>query len=149
MYRGVRLRVGALALALGWPAAAAALEFRSVAEPAVMYDAPSRQAKALFVVARSTPVEAIVTLEGWVKVRDSAGDIAWIEKRELSEKRMLIVVSSLAEVRRQPDDSAPLVFEAEKDVVLELVESAPPGWAQVRHRDGQVGFVRVNQVWGL
>jgi SH3-like domain-containing protein len=126
-----------------------ALEFRSVAETAVMYDAPSQKAKPVFVVARGTPVEVVVNLEGWTKVRDAAGDISWIEKQALAEKRMLIVTARSAEVRAQAEAAAPLVFEADKDVVLELVEAGPPGWARVRHRDGQSGFVRANQVWGL
>jgi SH3-like domain-containing protein len=54
-----------------------------------------------------------------------------------------------AQVRATPDDQAPLVFEAERDVVLELVEVVPAGWAKVKHRDGQSGFLRATQVWGL
>jgi hypothetical protein len=34
-------------------------------------------------------------------------------------------------------------------VVLELVEAASGGWVKVRHRDGQGGFLKVPQVWGL
>ena len=127
-----------------------ALEFRSVAEDgAVMFDAPSQKAKPLFIIASGTPVEAVVNLAGWVKVRDAAGDLAWIEKKALAEKRMLIVTAKSAEVRAQADGDAPLVFEADKDVLLEFVEAGPLGWARVRHRDGQSGFVRANQVWGL
>lgn len=127
-----------------------ALEYRSVAESGtVMFDAPSRKAKPLFLIARGTPVEVVVSLEGWIKVRDAAGDLAWLEKSALAEERMLIVTAASAGVRAQADDAAPLVFEADKDVLLELVEPAPPGWARVRHRDGQSGFVRANQVWGL
>ena len=142
-------RFVAMGTMMALPGAAWALEFRSLAEPAVMYDAPSKRASPLFVVARYTPVELIVTVEGWAKVRDPGGDIAWVEKRDLSEKRMLIVTASRGEVRRQPEDGAPLAFECEKDVVLELVDNAPPGWAKVRHRDGQTGYMRVSQVWGL
>ena len=141
----------AVLLGLTFAAApAAALEFRSVGEAAaVMFDAPSQKARPLFIVARGTPVEAVVVLEGWVKVRDAAGDLAWMEKKSLAEKRMLIVTARMAEVRAQAEAGAALVFEAEKDVLLELVEPGPLGWARVRHRDGQSGFVRVNQVWGL
>ncbi len=127
---------------------AQALEFLSLAEPALMFDAPSRQAKPLFIVARHTPVELVVSLEGWIKVRDREGTIAWVEKRSLTPKKMLIATTR-AEVRQQPDAAAAQVFETEKDVVLEFVEAAPAGWVKVRHQDGQSGFVRVNQVWGL
>jgi len=140
----------AVLLGLTFAAPAAALDYVSVAEAgAVMFDAPSQKARPLYIVARGTPVELVVSLEGWVKVRDAAGDIAWMEKRSLSEQRMLIVTARTAEVRAQAEAGAALVFEAEKEVLLELVESGPPGWARVRHRDGQTGFVRANQVWGL
>ncbi len=132
-----------------FPAIAWALEYRSMAEAAPMYDAPSQKARPLWVVARGTPVEVVVSLEGWVKVRDAAGDLAWVERRTLADRRMLIVTARGAEVRSQADAAAPLVFAADKDVLLEFVESGPSGWAKVRHRDGQSGFVRVNQVWGL
>jgi SH3-like domain-containing protein len=127
-----------------------ALEFRSVAETGgVLFDAPSQKARPLFIIVRDTPVEVVVSLEGWVKVRDAAGDLAWLEKKSLVEKRTLIVTAKSAEVRSQADSGAPLVFEADKDVLLEFVEPGPLGWAKVRHRDGQSGFVRTNQVWGL
>ena len=45
---------------------ASAAEFRSVQEnAAVLYDAPSRAAKPLFVVQRHYPLEVIVNLEAW------------------------------------------------------------------------------------
>ncbi len=135
-------------LAAVLPGMAHALDFRSLTEAGVMYDAPSRQARPRFVVARATPVEVIVSVEGWIKVRDSAGDIAWIESRLLGDRRTVIITAPRAEIRRAADANAALVFEAERDVVLDLDEAAPPGWLKVRHRDGQSGFVRVTQVWG-
>ncbi len=127
-----------------------ALEFRSVAEAGtVMFDAPSQKAKPLFIIAPGTPVEVVVSLGEWTKVRDATGDLAWIERKSLADKRMLIVAAKSAEVRSQAEAGAPLVFEADKDVLLELVEPGPPGWAKVRHRDGQSGYVRTSQVWGL
>jgi len=138
-----------LLLALAAPAALA-LDFRSIAEAGtVMYDAPSLKARPIFVAARGTPVEVVVSTEAWIKVRDAAGDIAWVEKRALNDKRMLIVLGKGAEVRKEADAAAPLVFEADKDVLLEWLEAGPAGWVRVRHADGQAGFVRVGQVWGL
>lgn len=135
------------ALVLAGPAWA--LDYLSVAEPAAMYDAPSAKARPLFAIAPGTPVEAVVTLDAWVKVRDPKGDLAWIEKRFLSQQRTVMVKADRAQVYTQPDDKSPLVFEAAKDVVLEFVEPGPLGWAKVRHRDGQGGFIKASQVWGL
>lgn len=138
---------GILGAALG-AVPAYSIEYRSLAEPAILYDAPSRQGKPLFVIARYTPVEVVVSVEGWIKVRDAGGAIAWVEKRALADRRTLIATTRV-QAREQPDPGAAVVFEADKDVILELTESGPAGWVKVRHRDGQVGFVRVNQVWGL
>ena len=131
---------------------ASALDYRSISEAAVLYDAPSQKARPLFVIAPGTPVEAVVTLDAWVKIRDSKGDLAWIERRQLTEKRTVQVRGERAQIRAAADDASAPVFSAEPDVLLELVESAVPaasGWLQVRHRDGQQGFVKTTQVWGF
>lgn len=138
------------ALAAFAAAPAAALEYRSV-EPAaaILYDAPSQKGRKLFMIWRATPVEIVVSLEGWAKVRDADGGLAWIEKKALSDKRTAIVVADRAFVMQAADDAAVLAFEAEKGVALEVVEPARDGWAKVRHSDGAAGFVRAREVWGL
>lgn len=128
---------------------AGAAEFRSVQESAaVLYDAPSRAATPVFVVQRHYPLEVIVNLEAWVKVRDHAGALSWIEKKALGDKRMVLVTGPAAEVRLRPEDGAPAAFVAAQHVALELLEVAPNGWLRVRHADGAAGFVRAAQVWG-
>lgn len=143
--------IGAAA-GLAWAA-----DFRVTGEPAtVLYDAPSTKAKPLFVYGRDVPMEVLVNVEGWTKVRDLNGTIGWVGGKGLSDKRSLQVRVPVADVRANPDDAAPVIFRAEQNVLLELAESASspattstPGWVRVRHRDGQIGFVRVPQVFGL
>ena len=107
----------------------------------------------MYALGRDYPLEVVVNVEGWLKVRDVGGTVAWIEKKSVADKRVLVVRAPVAEVLASPDASAPVVFKAEQNVLLDLVDSdyvtATPGWAKVRHRDGQVGFVRIQQVWGL
>ena len=55
---------------------AIAIEYRTVDAVAVLYDAPSQRGSKLFVIRRDTPVEVVVSLEGWSKVRDAAGGLA-------------------------------------------------------------------------
>src|SRR5690606_18099697 len=87
-----------LSLALT-PMMALALDYRSIAAPkAVLYDAPSAQAKKLFVIWQGYPVEVIVNLGAWVKVRDNQGGLTWVESEKLSPKRTVIVVQDRAEV---------------------------------------------------
>ena len=142
------MRRAALLLSLAACSAAAA-DFRSVQESAaVLYDAPSRAATPLYVVSRYYPLEVIVSLEAWVKVRDQAGALTWIEKKALGDKRMLLVTAPSVEARARPEDGAPVAFAAARDVALELLEIAPNGWLRVRHADGATGFVPAASVWG-
>ena len=126
-----------------------ATDFRSVAEnAAVLYDAPSVKAKKLYVIGRGYPVEVVVVVEGWTKIRDASGELAWIESRNLGERRTLMVKVKLADVRQTAADNSPLAFQAEQNVLLELVELTGTGWARITHRDGQGGYIRLSQVWG-
>ena len=61
---------------------------------------------------------------------------------------MVVVTVARADVRQAADRNAPLVFQAERDVALELVEHGSTGWLKVRHRDSQTGFALASQVWG-
>lgn len=139
---------GVLACAAAWAGPVAAFEFRSVGEPAaVLYDAPSAKSKKLYVVSRGYPLEIVVVVEGWTKVRDASGDLTWIETRNLADKRTVMVKVPLAQVRDRAEDGAPIVFEAQRSVILDLLEVAG-GWLHVKHRDGQAGYVKAGQVWG-
>lgn len=148
----MRRLIAAALFGLPFACAAAGLgpsDFRSLAEPAILYDAPSKQGKPLFVIQRHTPVEVVVNIDRWTKVREPAGSLLWLERRVLSEKRTAIITAARADIRQRPDSAAPLAFEAVKDVVIELVDKPADGWVKVRHRDGSTGFIRVNQIWGL
>jgi len=129
--------------------ALAAFEFFSITDNAtIMYDAPSLKADKLYVASRHLPVEAVVKVEGWVKVRDSGGSLAWVEEKALSEKRYVIVTAPQAEAYQAANASSALVFQAQQNVVMELLEPAANGWVKVRHRGGQIGYIRTQQVWG-
>ena len=141
-------RVVALLLAAVAGVASAA-DYRSVAEPAVLYDAPSVRANKLYVIGRQVPVELIASDGTWAKVRDASGDLAWIEKSALSEKRTVVVSAPVAEIRAKPDVQSTLAFQAQEGVLLELIDLDAIGWVHVRHRDGASGYVRLSEVWGV
>lgn len=125
-----------------------AAEYMSVANPAVIYDAQSLKANKIFVASRYYPFEVMVKLSGWVKVRDYLGDMGWVETKNLSDKRTVIVIAAQAEVYAAPDAASGMVILAERNVVLEPLEAAAKGWVKVKHRDGQMGYVKVEQIWG-
>ncbi|MFP5405079.1 MAG: SH3 domain-containing protein [Gammaproteobacteria bacterium] len=146
--RATATLAAAALLAAAVPAIAA--EFRDVAvDAAVLYDGPSDRARKRFIVVRGTPLEVISVVARWTKVRDVAGDVLWIPGAELGASHHVVVSRALASVRRTPDDVGQLLFQAERGVLLEVVdEPAPAGWLKVRYRDGTTGFVSAAEVWG-
>jgi hypothetical protein len=71
----------------------------------------------------------------------------------LGERNTVLVKVPVADVYAAPDAASPIVFRADNGVMLQLVAQQPAGtlgaWAQVRHRDGQTGYVRLDAVFGL
>ena len=141
----------ALAIGLALAAApAAATEYRALGDkPAILYDAPSTRADRLFVASRLYPFEVLVKLDQWTKVRDANGEVAWVENAALGARPTVLVTVPLADVRAAPNAQSPLVFEAYKQVILEVLEPPAADWVKVRHRDGQQGFIRLAHVWGV
>jgi SH3-like domain-containing protein len=134
--------------------AALADDFKQTNEAATIgYEGPSTRATKQFLYSRGTPLEMLVQIEGWYKVRDSQGALVWVERKTLGERsNVQVKPTAPADVFASPDANAPIAFRVESGVLLSLV--APPSaatgaFAQVRHRDGQTGYVRLDAVFGL
>lgn len=155
-------RLAFLLCAASW-GMACAQDFVSVGDqPAILFDAPSLKAKKLFVLSPHYPLQAVVTLDHWVKVRDQSRKLFWVEKSSLGANRYVMVSAPLADVRQAASDDSPLVFRAKAGVLLEASQPEEPpqpqaqsqpqaassGWLAVKHQDGQSGFVKESQVWG-
>jgi SH3-like domain-containing protein len=132
------------------PATASALDFRSVSVPkAVLYDAPSSAAKKVLLLSQNYPVEIVVNLGDWLKVRDAQGGLNWVEAKQLSNKHTVLVTNN-AEIRQAADATSALVATVEKDVVLEVAdEKLNNGWLKVKHRDGIAGYILISSTWGF
>jgi len=129
--------------------AACALEYVSVSSSsAILYDAPSVKGKKLYVISRFTPLEKVVNLQNWIKVRDSSGSMAWIERRVVSDKQYVVVNVPLASVRQAPEANSPVVFQLGKNVVVESLGINGGGWIKARHEDGSTGYIKSIEVWG-
>ncbi|MBC6962041.1 MAG: hypothetical protein DWB48_04740 [Nitrosomonas sp.] len=125
-------------------------EFLSIAKSAVvLYDAPSLNAGKLYVAGVNLPLEVVVKVVGWVKVRDYHGYLAWVEDKNLGPKRFVIVKIPVGSVYQSPNPTSSLIFQAQQDVILELLGVVAGGWVKVKHRDGQTGYIRTDQIWGV
>lgn len=129
--------------------AACALDYVSVeAASATLYEADSTKSRKLYVVSRYMPLERVISSDNWVKVRDHAGSLAWVEKRVLSSKRYVMVTVAQATARQAPEQNAAVAFQVAQNVALEWLAASGGGWTKVRHQDGSTGFVRATEIWG-
>ncbi|MFC7289249.1 SH3 domain-containing protein [Herminiimonas glaciei] len=129
--------------------AAHAVEYKSVGNnPAVLYNAPTEKGRKVFVAPRGMPVEVVLTQAGWSKVRDVAGDLAWIEAKALSPKRNVIVTVANLKLHTNAEEASAIVATADKGVLLELAAAPSAGWVKLKHRDGQTGYAKSSEVWG-
>lgn len=126
-----------------------ALEFRSVVPAkAVLYDAPSLEATKLYILSVGYPVEIIVDLGEWLKVRDQLGGLSWIQNKYLSIKRTVLTTEK-ADIKSAENADSALLATVEKEVTLELMSPIiNNGWVKVKHRDGMTGFVQASALWG-
>ena len=117
-------------------------------KPAILYDGLSTKANKIFILSRYHPLEILVKLDKWTKVRDADGALGWVENSAIGDRRHVQVSANIGEIRAMPSPASLLIFEAQRGVLLEATGQAADGWLPVRHRDGQSGFVRSVQVWG-
>jgi SH3-like domain-containing protein len=142
-------RAGFLAVLASLTTPALALDFVSTSRPAILYDAPSLAAEKIAVVSANYPLERIVATEGWIKVRDDAGSLLWIEESALGKRRTARINVPVAQILEEPIDSAPARFRAVQGVSLEILSVDDGGWVRVRLPDGLEGYLRSRDAWGL
>ena len=112
-----------------------ALDYKTVgAAPAIMYDAPSEKGRRVFVAPRGMPVEVVLTYGEWSKVRDAAGSLSWVESKSLAAKHNVVVTAANAKIHAAAQDASPIVFSADKNVLLEAADAPAAGWIKVNAR---------------
>ncbi len=139
-----------LSLGFSFAMSAQAAEYRSVLpQKAIAYDAPSAASKKIYVMDQGYPVEVIVDLGAWLKVRDQRSGLSWVEGKDLDKKRMVLVTDQ-TDIKSAESLDAKLLATVEKDVVLELLSPRiNKGWVKVKHQDGITGYIQSSAVWGL
>jgi len=126
-------------------------EFRSVSvSKTILYEAPSATTKRVYLVSEGYPLEVIVNLGDWLKVRDPYGALSWVESKNLQSKRTVIVKVDKANIFKEPELKSALLANIEKDVVIELSDPLiASGWIKVRYQQDLDGYIQASQVWGI
>ncbi len=126
-------------------------EFRSVSvSKTILYEAPSATTKRVYLVSEGYPLEVIVNLGDWLKVRDPYGALSWVESKNLQSKRTVIVKVDKANIFKETELKSALLANIEKDVVIELSDPLiTSGWIKVRYQQDLDGYIQASQVWGI
>jgi len=146
----LRLAVGValIAAGLGLAGTGQAATYRSIGGSEVNLRAgPGTDHPRRFVVSRGYPVQVLETQKGWAKVKDYAGDVAWVAERLLAEERTVMVTEDLVNVREGPSTDEPVAFRAKRHVLFTFLGKEGE-WVHVRHADGDEGWVHAPLVWG-
>ena len=127
---------------------AQAVDYRSTARHGVIvYDAPADTASKRFILSANIPLEMLSEQGDWIRVRDRDGTLSWIKKSDVVARRY-VQVSRMSAVHQAANKSSATIYKVERNVLLELLDSAGSGWLKVKHRDAPAGFIRIEDVWG-
>ena len=118
---------------------------------AVLFEGPSKTTEKMYIVTEGYPLEVLVSLKDWKKVKDHNGKISWIESKNIHNERTLLITKDDTVIFNQANEKSHKLANVDKFVVLKLNSPILVGnWAQVKTQiEGLIGFVNAREVWGL
>lgn len=127
---------------------AAAAEILSVKnESANFREGPGEKHPIVFAADKFYPVEVVEKKDGWARVKDFEGDVAWVAERLLGKQETVVVEGDRVNVRDKASTTSEIVFKAERGEVFK-VEERQGKWLKVVDASGDGGWIRDDMVWG-
>jgi SH3-like domain-containing protein len=136
-----------LLLVIVWPAGATAKRLAVHTGKANVRSGPGTKHEILWTAGKYYPVDIIKQSGNWYQVRDFEGDQGWIYRTLLKKIPAVIVKGSIANVRKGPGTNFDVLFQAEKGVSFKLLKKKGK-WFNIRHADGDVGWIHKSLLWG-
>lgn len=144
----VSLSLGLVLAASTLAASASAAEIMSVKnESANFRDGPGDKHAIVYSADKFYPVEVVEKKDGWAKVKDFEGDVAWVAERLLAKQETVVVEGDKVNVREKPNTTSEIAFKSERGEVFK-VESHQGKWLKVVDANGDGGWIRDDMVWG-
>ena len=123
-------------------------EMVSIARPSVhMRSGPGTNSPVRFELAAGFPLQVLGRKGGWLRVRDFEGDVGWVSAALVSRAPRMIVKAKRVNLRRGPGTRFAVVGHADYASIL-ATRARSGNWVEVRARDGRIGWVRRDLVWG-
>ncbi|HEX5320925.1 MAG TPA: SH3 domain-containing protein [Stellaceae bacterium] len=96
---------------------------------------------------RDMPLEVIVSVEHWRKVKDWQGAIGWVHQKMLWPHRDAMVTGAVRALRASPAPNAAIVARAEPGVIGKLVE-CQGAWCRIEAGD-YGGWLMRGEIFGV
>ena len=130
-----------------WASVASAKRLAVHTGKANVRSGPGKNHEILWTAGKYYPVDIIKQRGNWYQIRDFEGDQGWIYRSLLKKIPAVIVKAGIANVRKGPGTNFTVLFQAEKGVSFRLIRKRGK-WFNVRHADGEGGWIYKSLVWG-
>ena len=82
-------------------------DFISVkSKQAILFEGPSNTTEKIFILTEGYPLEVLVSLKDWKKVKDHDGKISWIEAKHTHSERTVLIIKNDAVIFNQADEKS-------------------------------------------
>jgi SH3-like domain-containing protein len=144
--KGKFLLVLFMALAC-FPAGALGEERMAVSAPtANIRNGPGTNFDIVWQVEQYYPVTVLEKKDNWYKIQDFEGDVGWLSSSLLDKTPTIIVKNENANVRSGSGTDFPVAFRVNKGVPFKSLQTKGD-WINIRHVDGDEGWVHRSLVW--
>ena len=109
---------------------------------------PGQDYEILWKTEKYTPVDVLDRDQSgdWIYFQDYEGTKAWIHKNLVRDMDTVMTKTGLCNIRSGPGTDHDLRFQAEKGVPFEVV-TRKGDWIQIKHADGDTGWIHQKLVW--
>jgi len=107
---------------------------------------PDTGSKILWKVEKYHPIEVIKTQGNWYYFQDFEGDKGWISRDIVSKEPSVVAIKDKCNVRSGPGEKHNIIFTVERGVPFLLIRQDGE-WMQIRHSDGDEGWIHKSLVW--
>ncbi|MFH1059826.1 MAG: SH3 domain-containing protein [Pseudomonadota bacterium] len=108
---------------------------------------PSIRNKVLFTMGRYYPVRVLKCKGDWCRVEDFEKYRAWVHRKLLGDLDAVVIKAKIANLRQRPTTKSPIVLKAQRYVPFRVI-GRKGNWLEVRHDDGETGWLHKSLAWG-
>ena len=107
---------------------------------------PGKQYEILWKVEQYHPLEVLTKSDQWIQFRDFEGDIGWIHGSLVARIPAVITKSDKCNIRGGPGTQFDILLTVERGIPFNVLKRQGK-WLQVRHADGDLGWIHKSLVW--